>query len=168
MGGWDETALGRFAKELHEKMNVSGLELAIGKEEGRALASPARLIVSTPDHEDLEPPAQQGGAGKHVCEDRLIQANFTVWGASPSDAESVYLRLVQSLRELGLSRRARGYGRVQWLPGAGRAGSAGVKVVVPLSIRLPVVDVDLKRALILGASAEVETSAPDGSKTEGF
>ena len=168
MGGWDETSLGRFAKELHEKMNVQGLELAVGKDEGRALASPARLIVSVPEHEDLEPPAQQGGAGKHVCEDRVIEATFTVWGSSPVEAEGVYLRLLQSVRELGVSRRARGYGRVQWMAGAGRAGSAGVKVVVPMSIRLPVVDVDLRHALILKASVEGETSSPDGSKREGF
>jgi hypothetical protein len=167
-GGWEETAIGQIATALHSTMNVEGLELAIGKDEARALASPARLLFSVPDGEDLEPPAEQGGPGKHICEDRVVETVATIWGATPGEAEGIYLRLLVAVRKLGLSRTARRYGRVQWTVGAGRVGSAGVKISVPLALRFPVADVDLRKALVLTTALEAESASPGGDKPEGF
>ena len=165
---WKETRLGELAVALHARMNVTGLELAIGKDEGYKHAAPARLIFSIPDGEDLEAPAQQAGAGKHVCEDRVVEPIVTVWGATPGDAEKLYERLIIALRELGISRRARTFGRVKWEVGAGRAGSSGVKVSVPIGLRLPIMSVDLKTALVLGTGLEAETVSPPGTSPEVF
>jgi hypothetical protein len=167
-GGWKETRLGEIAVELHKRMNVTGLELAIGKDESRTNSAPARLIVSVPEGEDLEAPAQQGGPGKHVCEDRIVEPVVTVWGATPGEAEKLYERLVVALRELGISRRARTFGRVKWEAGGGRGGSAGVKVSVPIGLRLPILSVDLKTALVLGTHVEAETVKPSGDNPEAF
>jgi hypothetical protein len=166
--GWKDTRLGELAVELHKRMNVAGLELAIGKDEARGHSAPARLIFSVPDGEDLEAPAQQGGAGKHVCEDRVVETIATVWGATPGEAERLYERLVVALRELGVSRRARTFGRVKWEVGGGRPGSVGVKVSVPIGLRLPILSVDLKTALVLGTHVEAETVKPSGDNPEAF
>jgi len=164
--GWKETRLGDLARAIHEKMNVQGLALAVGKDEAKGFGSAARLVFSAPEGEELEPPAQQGADGKHICEDRVLETTIAIWGQSAGAAEVLYERLIVALRELGISRHARRFGRVRWEEGAGRAGSAGVKVIVPLAVRLPVLSIDLKKALVLGASAEMATTDPSGEKSE--
>lgn len=166
--GWKETRLGELAAAIHEKMNVQGLALAIGKDEARAHGAAARLVFSAPDGEDLEPPAQSGGEGKHICEDRVIETTVSLWGQSAGDAEKLFERLIVAMRELGISRRARRFGRVRWEEGGGRAGSSGIKVLVPLVVRIPIMSVDLKKALVLGASVEVVAVDPLGNQPEVF
>jgi hypothetical protein len=167
-GPWKDTRLGELAAAIHSRMNVQGLVLAVGKDEARANAGPARIIFSAPDGEDLEAPAQHGGEGQHICEDRVIGTNVALWGRTAGDAERLYERFILAIRALGISRRARQFGRVRWEEGAGRAGSAGVKVIVPLVVRIPIVSVDLKKALVLETSVEVAAVDPSGNQPEGF
>lgn len=154
-GGWKDTRIGELARAIHERMNVEGLALAIGKDESRAHGAPARMTFSAPEGEDLEPPIQQGGEGRHVCEDRVCNTVVTLWGLTPSATEQLYERMIVALRELGIARGARKFGRVRWEEGGGRAGSAGVKVIVPLALRLPIMSMDLRKALVLTTQTEV-------------
>lgn len=167
-GGWRDTRIGALAVALHARMNVTGLDLAIGKDEGRMHSAPSRMLVSVPEGEEVEPPAQQAGAGKHVCEDRIVDTIVTLWGATPGEAEQLYERLLVALREMGISRRARAFGRVTWEPGGGRAGSSGIKVSVPIGLRLPVLSLDLKTALIVRTDVGAETVNPSGNQPEAF